>query len=292
MNRTIKAYLELIRLPNLCTAVADVVAGYLYVGGDVQNISKLIPLALTSVCLYAGGVALNDVCDLKTDRSEQPARPIPSGRVRPGSALILSILLLTGGLSLACVQSMRVGYVATSIVICIVLYDVILKRTFLAPSIMGLCRAGNLCLGLSYATFLVSPQLWIPVFLMWLYVTSVTTFARRETVQASPFRLHLATIGVCLAVGCLSVLVILLNDAQPMFLTGIITLVILLGRVGFRAATTGQPSSVQSAVTLFILSIILFDACLVWSSAGIAPALSLSLLVLPTWLLGRLFRMT
>lgn len=292
MNRTIRAYLELIRLPNLFTAMADVVAGYLYIGGDVQNFAKLIPLVLTSLCLYAGGVALNDACDLQTDRTERPARPIPSERIRLGSALTLSLLLLTCGVALAFAQSSQTGFVASSIVTCIVLYDTVLKRTWLAPSLMGLCRAGNLCLGFSCVTLLANPSMVVPLCLMWLYVTSVTTFARRETVPSSPLRLRLATVGVCLAVGCLSVLAILLEDAQPMFLAGVVALVILLGQAGFRAAATGQPGDVQSAVKLFILSIILFDACLVWSSAGLIAALALSLLVLPTWLMGRLFRMT
>ena len=56
-----RAYLELVRLPNLFTAVGDIVAGYLIVAGGVDvSWGVLAILNASSVCFYAGGVVLND----------------------------------------------------------------------------------------------------------------------------------------------------------------------------------------------------------------------------------------
>ena len=57
----IRPYLELIRPPNLVTAAADPLAGFLLAGGSLHGYDTIIPLIVVSVCLYAAGVVLNDV---------------------------------------------------------------------------------------------------------------------------------------------------------------------------------------------------------------------------------------
>ncbi len=77
----VKAYLQLIRLPNVFTAMADSLAGGLLVRGVLGETRDWLPLVLASAATYAGGIALNDVFDVEIDRVERPNRPIPSGRV-------------------------------------------------------------------------------------------------------------------------------------------------------------------------------------------------------------------
>src|SRR5271155_112320 len=72
---------QLIRLPNVLTAAADSLAGWLLGGGSLGEAGKWAPLAIASMVLYAAGMALNDVFDVEIDRQERPGRPIPSGRV-------------------------------------------------------------------------------------------------------------------------------------------------------------------------------------------------------------------
>ncbi len=85
-------YVQLLRLPNLFTAMADVAMGFLFVRAswawnpapiNLRPIGAwvLALLALASALLYAAGVVLNDVFDLERDRRERPERPLPSGRV-------------------------------------------------------------------------------------------------------------------------------------------------------------------------------------------------------------------
>src|SRR5271165_3758836 len=81
MPPTLIALSQLIRLPNVLTAAADSLAGWLLVGGALSDARGWAPLGLASMVLYAAGMAINDVVDAKIDRLERPGRPIPSGRV-------------------------------------------------------------------------------------------------------------------------------------------------------------------------------------------------------------------
>ena len=83
-NRTkmkIRPWLQLIRLPNVVTAAADSLAGWLLATGSIAEPGRWLPLAAASMVLYASGTALNDVFDFEIDRAERPNRPLPSGQV-------------------------------------------------------------------------------------------------------------------------------------------------------------------------------------------------------------------
>ena len=54
-----RAYVELLRPANVVTAVADVLAGFAIAG--LRHPDTLPWLIVSSCCLYAGGVVLNDV---------------------------------------------------------------------------------------------------------------------------------------------------------------------------------------------------------------------------------------
>src|SRR5665213_993065 len=77
----IKPYLQLVRLPNLFTAAADSLAGWLLARGSLEEPGRWLPLVLASVAIYAGGIVLNDVFDFEVDLVERPGRPLPSGKV-------------------------------------------------------------------------------------------------------------------------------------------------------------------------------------------------------------------
>ena len=58
---------QLMRLANVFTAIADVLAGYLIVAGADMRFSVLLSLIFSSAAIYAGGCVLNDICDLQVD---------------------------------------------------------------------------------------------------------------------------------------------------------------------------------------------------------------------------------
>jgi len=292
VNGKPRAYLNLIRVPNLFTAAADVLAGFLYSGGKLDRWTELVSLVAASVCLYAGGVALNDVCDVERDSFERAERPIPSGRISRRAALRLAVALLVIGFGFAALTSTRAAVIAGLLIAAIVLYDMVLKSTPVAPAVMGLCRALNLALGMHAAGSVWTVAAITPIGLMWLYISSVTFFARHEAGVSSSLRLTAGTIGVCAAVVGLSVLAWIVPLAQVSFLWPLGLLLVGLGYEGFRAASRPSPQTVQAAVKTFVISLILFDACIAWVARGPLAGLLVASLILPTFLLARILRVT
>ena len=75
------AWLQLLRLPNVFTAVADVTMGFLVTPTGFEPKQNFALLVVASSLLYLSGMVLNDVFDAEIDADERPERPIPSGRV-------------------------------------------------------------------------------------------------------------------------------------------------------------------------------------------------------------------
>ncbi|MFM8413477.1 MAG: UbiA family prenyltransferase, partial [Planctomycetota bacterium] len=98
------AWLRLLRIPNLATAAADPLAGYLVVA---QALALDWPppacwLAVGAVvAMYAAGMVLNDVCDAELDRRERPERPLPSGAITVPTAAAVGWAFLAVGAALS-----------------------------------------------------------------------------------------------------------------------------------------------------------------------------------------------
>jgi 4-hydroxybenzoate polyprenyltransferase len=192
MTRPWRAYLELLRLPAVFTAVADVMMGYLVTQGSLQPPWAIGLLIVTSAFLYLAGMVLNDVHDADVDAAERPSRPIPSGRIPLASARRLGWSLFAGGVAAGWLvgylgNNLRSGVVATLLASSIVLYDIVLKSTPQAPIVMGTCRLLNVLLGMSLAetTDTMLPRPWSAA--EWsiasgigVYVAGITVFARTE----------------------------------------------------------------------------------------------------------------
>ncbi len=159
------AWLQLLRLANVLTAVADVTMGYVVTHGDLQPPLQFAFLVVASCLLYLSGMVLNDVFDAEVDARERPERPIPSGRISLRAATAVGWAMLTSGVLVAWLCGLissdwRPGAVAMLLAGCILLYDAVLKRTPLAPLAMGACRMLNVMLGMSLgplATEVASP---------------------------------------------------------------------------------------------------------------------------------------
>jgi len=175
------AWARLVRLPNLFTAVADPLAGWLVAGSGAGAAAALVfPLVGASAGLYAGGMGLNDLVDYSADCRDRPERPLPRGEIRLRTAARLGALLMSGGVILAGAGGWQTLGVAVGLAVLILLYNLRAKRSPLAgPAVLGLCRAGNLLLGMGGAP---GRLWWMPVSLG-LYVAGLTLLARRETVR-------------------------------------------------------------------------------------------------------------
>jgi 4-hydroxybenzoate polyprenyltransferase len=192
VNSRLRAYFELLRFPAVFTAIADVMMGYLVTQRSLQPPWAIGVLILASACLYLAGMVLNDVSDAAADAVERPQRPIPSGRIPLASAQRLGWCLLVGGILAAWIVGYlagqwRPGVVASLLTACVVLYDIVLKRTAIAPLLMGSCRFLNVLLGMSLAETAdtMLPRVWTAA--EWtiaagigVYIVGVTIFARTE----------------------------------------------------------------------------------------------------------------
>ncbi len=292
MRRRLHGYFDLVRLPNLFTAAADVLAGFLFAGGKPDEWFALIRLVAASVCLYAGGVALNDVCDAEQDTEERPHRPIPSGLIARTTALRFAGVLLVSGVAIAATVSAQALVVTTAIIASIISYN-LLKGTPLAPPVMGLCRAFNLLLGMYGLETLLPLPAVRPMGVMWLYVASVTFFARKEARGGSRFRLLLGTAGIGAAVlGLWSFRWYGYNARYADYRYLAAAMLAAVCYLGVSAFLRPSPQRIQRAVKSFVMGIILLDACISWVSTGALAGLGVAALLIPCVLLARTMRVT
>lgn len=292
MKNNLRTIFELIRLPNIFTAMADILAGFLFVGSVVEQWGQFLCLVVGSSCFYAAGVALNDVCDADRDAAFRPTRPIPSGRISKKDATILIVFLMIFGVGVVSLVSVLSVIIALALILSILCYDLFFKSTMIAPGWMGMCRALNLLMGMSIVSIEFTSTILIPIGLMWLYITSVTIFARDETGDFDPIRLTISTLCVCIASTGLISLYWLLDAIHIEYIGLIVVLVIFIGFRGMQAVSDRTPHSVQRAVKTMILGLVLFDASLACSVRGPVAALMIVMLLIPSAILARKFNVT
>lgn len=273
MNGRTRAWLTLVRLPNVFTAAADAIGGFLYMGGRLDDWPMLFALVGASSCLYAGGVALNDVCDVERDRIKRPDRPIPSGHVARELALRVSLVLLAGGVGLAALAGARPAGAALMLVGVIVLYDTGDKERAIAPMLMGACRALNLAMAVSVSEECFKLSALVPIGLLWFYVASLTLLARHEVGNSSRKDRVLGAAGACLAVAGLTSLALLMEDLGAIYFAAVVVTTLFVAGHGVAAVRDGIPVTIQRSVTNLVLGIMMFDACLVIAARGIFHAL-------------------
>lgn len=301
MRQSFVSILQLIRLPNVITAAADSLAGWLLVGGALAEVSGWLPLAGASMCLYAAGMALNDFFDLDVDRRERPKRPLPSGRVSPKTAAAIGWAGLTLGLVLALVAG--AGGLSSTLIVGVLLaaailsYDAGLKDTFLGPWAMGSCRALNMLLGMSVAVNLGGPIAWLAAGAFGLFVVGVTWISRSEAFGGETRNL---TVGMTLQnVAFLGLAAAALMPGRfpyptpnkPLLaLEGLLVLgmiAVVVNNAAARAIREPNPQYIQQAVKTGVLSLVWLDVALVASVRGPSPAFAVALFWLPAFLLAR-----
>jgi 4-hydroxybenzoate polyprenyltransferase len=297
----LRAYLELVRAPNLFTSMADVVMGLLFSHPFLTSDRGflLAVLMLASTCFYAGGVALNDVFDAEIDSRERPERPIPSGRVPMDAARRLGWGLLAAGVVLAGAAALLASSLGTAAVglllaTSVVLYDRFLKSTPLGPINMGLCRMLNVLLGMSVGLSPWGAGHWLAAGAIGVYVAGVTWLARGETGTASRLQLTFATLVILSGVAMLFVLPrwtenrVALLDLEPYrwyLLVGILGT--YTGLRCFQTVAEPEADVIQSAVKHCILSLVILDAAICYVVWDLQGAIAVLALLIPTVVLGR-----
>ena len=301
------SYVQLMRLPNVFTALADVAMGYLFTHNPDEGARTLvgaIPLLAATALMYSAGMVLNDVFDVEVDRVERPERPLPSGRVPIRRARWLGFeMLVCGAIAGASVglwtHDVRPAAVAIGLAALIVLYDAVLKKTPLGPLAMGGCRFLNVLLGMSAAG-----QPWMQVHYMvaggiGLYIVGVTWFARQEAEPQSR-RVHLVLAMLVMFAGMALIAYFpermpqdpeiephqMLIDANSWDLCWAL-LAILTGWRCLRCVFQPYSEFVQEAILQCLVSLIIFDAAVVLAVRGPLWGVGVVLLIVPMTILGR-----
>jgi 4-hydroxybenzoate polyprenyltransferase len=307
MNR-ISTYAQLVRLPNLPSALANICLGGLAVQdprdlGDLP--SRVLPfvlLLLASACLYCSGMVWNDFFDREQDRRERPHRPIPSGKVSPSEAARLGAILLAAGVVFAGLAGWilalredggnpRLPVVfSVALVVAILLYDGPMKLTWAGPIVMGLCRGLNVLLGVSVwgAVTWLSAHLALVV---GLYVAGVTWFARTEARLSNRNALIAAASVMLVALLAALPLPVAVNPGTSSLLFPYL-LVVFGFAVGFplwQAIQSPTPSNVQAAVKRSLMGLIVLDAILASAVVGSVGFVILVLLAPAVYLNRRRF---
>ena len=200
MKLSFSDWMSMARGANLPTVWSNVVAAWAINAGagpslhwmpewtnmEFFNYWTLGWLLLGASLLYAGGCFLNDACDHEFDHQNRPERPIPRGHLSIARAwqlgifqLVLGFVVLTKGANCSWVW-------ASTLVLCILAYDWLHKKSAWSILLMGGCRtllwitAGTAAVGMA-----PSPLLYVWAVAVGSYVVGISWFARNESSKQS-----------------------------------------------------------------------------------------------------------
>lgn len=307
---------ELVRLPNIFTVLSDsIAAAILVTGGGLPWVTTLL-VVIASVMVYWGGMILNDVVDLEEDSTTRMHRPLVRGSISPviaghiGNALLLIAPIIILAVTTLWRQQplwMGVAFVlAVALSLCVRIYDSPIKRTPIAPLVMGLCRAlnimmaGTTMLAVTAGDVLLPRALVIFAAAIGIYIVGITVFARREEGKSSPTGLGLGLMlevaGMALIAGIpwLSEVEDKVWKLDPWraypLLVGLVGLTVI--NRGVQAVAHPVPRKVQLAVKHAILTLVLLGAAVAALSGGPIHGGALAALLIPAMVLGARFRST
>ncbi|NUQ34597.1 MAG: UbiA family prenyltransferase [Planctomycetaceae bacterium] len=202
----LRTFLQLIRIQNLPTAVADALAGFFIANAgqefEVEHGRALAVAALASACLYSGGMANNDAQHAHKDQMLGKPRPIVRGEVSLGEAHWNSVVLMIAGILAAYSAAGKPGFLIGGIIAIFCLtYNRLARGSvgsdgYIRPSVianasgavlLAFCRALNVWLGMvaaiavrnefqnNFASLMgnVDPAAWVALGVVFLYFLTV-----------------------------------------------------------------------------------------------------------------------
>ncbi|HYG75371.1 MAG TPA: UbiA family prenyltransferase [Planctomycetota bacterium] len=299
------AYLRLVRLPNVFTAVSDILAGYAIMRAlhglhDGPGYDRLVALCGASACLYMSGMAFNDIADREEDAQTRPNRPLPSGQVKLAGAIVCAVTLMAGGIALAAVASLSSVLRAALLSAAILKYDFGSKHNILmGPLMLGLCRFLNVQLGMSASMYFASTvesasfgeAPWGPAFAVGIYAAGITAFSAQEEEGRKTGAILL---GWLLCVGGIILAGV---TTGPLAWVLLAPLALILLHFTRRLRKTGTPQAAKNLVRTGVMGICVIDCAMVLGvgarmgeknfSEVLPFAVGCLLLLIPGLLLGK-----
>lgn len=132
------SFVRLMRPVNSMMVGFAIIVGAVIGGGAglLRSPLDLVLAFVTGFTLTASAMAINDYYDREIDAINEPERPIPSGAVKPGEALMLFFLLTALGLASSWGTGLGSLVIAASAWLVAVLYSTVGKRTGLPGNLM------------------------------------------------------------------------------------------------------------------------------------------------------------
>ncbi|THH41804.1 UbiA-like protein EboC [Neolewinella litorea] len=290
---SLRPYLTLLRPANLVTAVADILAGASVAAALEGSWSEALGwLCVSTLGLYGGGVVFNDVFDLDLDRVERPERALPSGKVSLTSAILLGGLLLLGGVGVAAFAGTSSAAIALAVALLTLLYNGWAKhQAFFGPLVMGMCRGGNLLLGISLSAAALDIFWWLS-FLPVVFIGAITLTSRGEVGGQNRSSIQLA-LGLDTAV---AVALLLLSRWTVFEFWPALPFLLLWYGMNLRAKVgairDNRPPTIKNAVKTGVISLIPLNACLAAGFMGLPAGLVVLALLPVSYGLARYFAVT
>lgn len=304
------AVYELIRFPNLFTAVADTLAGYALahalLGRDAGEFgfTALFSAMAISAMLYAAGATLNDVADFHRDKIFRPERPLAREALSVDFALRLALVLIFAAFFTALLLGAETAVAVFLLIIFIMAYNFLFKDwPILGPVSMGLCRAANMFTGMAaagtgFALIASYNAVRMPLVLLFGYVmvlTSISLFENREKVTLA---LILDRVVILIAL-CAMIVVYAFsfnrNTVNAEVVAAGFTALAVIAQIVYRTIGLRKAGHSKRAIVLLVLagvrSLPLFDAALLFGvGATTAGCFALALFIPAYVLSGRLGR--
>jgi 4-hydroxybenzoate polyprenyltransferase len=298
--QTVKGYLRLMRPANIVTAISDILAGVAIAGyftkshWSILQVEQVLLLVLATIGLYGGGVVFNDVFDADLDKVERPERPIPSGLItKQKAALLGSALLLMALVAAYFVHQRFFGscVIAVAIAVSALVYDKWGKHhSFFGPLNMGLCRGGNILLGMSILPAAIR-EYWFICIIPVLYIGAITMISRGEVHGGKKSILATAAIFYLVVIG--SILTIAYHNSTTL---RTLLFLLLFGAMIFwplqKAMRHPTGPSIGKAVKAGVLALIVLNASWAVAFGTITMALVILLLLPVSILLAKAFAVT
>ncbi|MEM6633715.1 MAG: UbiA-like protein EboC [Bacteroidota bacterium] len=295
MSPRLLAYLRLMRPANIVTAFADILAGCaiafaLGSGEEIllfarTNGSQILLLLVSTLGLYGGGVVFNDVFDFNLDKVERPERPLPSGAASLKGAILLGTGLFLLGVLAALGVSWQSGLLALTIVLLVLSYNSWAKHhTVFGPVNMGLCRAGNLLLGVSILPTILF-QIWPIGTIPLLYIGAITLVSQGEVHGGNRKALQLAY-GMYVVVFVIVIAFGLVHRKNVLYALPFIAFLVYLTLPPLQKAIKSlQPQDIMKAVKAGVIALIVLNSAIAAIFGGIIWGLFIvCLLPLSRWL--------
>ena len=156
---------QLIRLHNCLIAGAGVWVGAYLAGSNYDNIYVyLTSLAAALAC--GAGNAFNDFVDIESDRINHPRRPLPGGRIKLFTALLISFILGIFSLISAAFVNPGVFLLIFLVLLLVLMYSLKLKKIVLLGN-LAVAAAGAVpfiigAMAVKRDVIFSLPGIWVP----------------------------------------------------------------------------------------------------------------------------------